>query len=148
MKTILFALPGNEKLTKSMGSILGLQTGNAEVRHFPDGESYTRILSDVKDAKVVLVCTLNQPDQKVLPLIYMAKAAHDQGAAKVYLVAPYLAYMRQDIQFKPGEAVTSKYFASLLSSYFDKLITIDPHLHRFKSLQDIYTIPTAAEGII
>ncbi|MCR5880146.1 hypothetical protein LRS04_18875 [Phenylobacterium sp. J367] len=49
--------------------------------------------------------------------------------------------MRQDKAFKAGEAVTSRAFARLLSGAFDRLITVDPHLHRFKALSDLYTIP-------
>ena len=61
---------------------------------------------------------------------------------QVGLVAPYLAYMRQDRRFKPGEAVTSREVAQLLSGAFDWLVTVDPHLHRYTSLAEIYRIPT------
>jgi ribose-phosphate pyrophosphokinase len=57
------------------------------------------------------------------------------------LVAPYLAYMRQDRRFKPGEAVTSRQVAGLLSNAFDWMVTVDPHLHRYGSLDELYTIP-------
>jgi ribose-phosphate pyrophosphokinase len=50
--------------------------------------------------------------------------------------------MRQDRRFKPGEAVTSREVARLLSDGFDWLVTIDPHLHRYTSLAEIYRIPT------
>jgi ribose-phosphate pyrophosphokinase len=144
MKTLLFALPGNEALTQSLATILHAETGEAVIRRFPDGESYVRILTDVQDAKVVLVCTLHQPDQKLLPLYFLAKTARAQGAAHVCLIAPYLAYMRQDIQFHPGEAVTSRYFADLMSETVDSLITIDPHLHRFHHMHELYAIPAQA----
>ena len=72
-----------------------------------------------------------------------AAAARDLGAAEVGLVAPYLAYMRQDRRFQPGEAVTSKYFANTLSPWIDWLVTIDPHLHRVTSLSEIYSVRSA-----
>jgi ribose-phosphate pyrophosphokinase len=50
--------------------------------------------------------------------------------------------MRQDRRFQPGEAVTSKTFARVLSSTFDRLVTVDPHLHRYPALSALYTIPT------
>ncbi len=59
-------------------------------------------------------------------------------------MAPYLAYMRQDHRFHPGEAITSAAFATHLSAAFDWLVTVDPHLHRYKALSDIYTIPAVA----
>ncbi len=142
MKTILFAIPGNEKLTNSLAAILSAELGEAEVRHFPDGESYVRILSDVKGKKVILVCTLHHPDSQFLSLLFIARTVRDMGAKHICLVAPYLAYMRQDKQFKTGEAITSRYFAACVSEFADSLITIDPHLHRYKQLSDLYTIST------
>jgi ribose-phosphate pyrophosphokinase len=49
--------------------------------------------------------------------------------------------MRQDRRFLPGEAITSLSFAALLSRYVDWLVTVDPHLHRHRSLAEIYTVP-------
>src|SRR3546814_6064030 len=49
--------------------------------------------------------------------------------------------MRQDRRFRPGEAVTSRTFAGLISSSFDRLVTVDPHLHRYPALDALYAIP-------
>lgn len=62
------------------------------------------------------------------------------------LVAPYLAYMRQDQQFRPGEVVTSRMFAALVSRHVDWLVTVDPHLHRVHALDEIYAVPTRRRG--
>ena len=72
----------------------------------------------------------------------LAAAVLGFGARRVGLVAPYLAYMRQDHRFHPGEGITSIYFAKLLNRTFDWLITVDPHLHRRSTLDEIYEIPT------
>lgn len=138
---ILFALPGNEALTASLASKLGCETGTLEVRRFPDGESYIRYQSDVATKTVVLICSLDRPDDKFLRLMFSAQTAREQGAPTVGLVCPYLAYMRQDKQFRPGEAVTSTQFAQTISATFDWLITVDPHLHRRHGLEEIYRIP-------
>lgn len=142
MKTVLFALPDNESLTSLLAEKLDAEIGEATIRHFPDGESYVRIHSDVADKKVVLVCTLHQPDEKLLPLYFLSNTAKSLGAKCTCLVAPYLAYMRQDKVFHPGEGITSKYFARLISCFADSLITVDPHLHRIGSLNEVYGIPT------
>jgi ribose-phosphate pyrophosphokinase len=91
---------------------------------------------------VALVCTLDRPNDKLLSLLFAAATARELEASKVGLVSPYLAYMRQDRRFKPGEAVSSRQVAHLLSSSFDWLVTVDPHLHRYGSLSEIYSIPT------
>lgn len=141
MEKIIFALPGNELLAKSMVAKINAKDGELVIRHFPDGESYIRIISDVLGKEVILICTLHQPDDKLLPLLFLANNLKDLGAKKITLVAPYLAYMRQDTLFKSGEAITSKYFAKVISSFTDELITIDPHLHRRHAMSEIYSIP-------
>jgi ribose-phosphate pyrophosphokinase len=148
---LLFGMPNNERMTEALLSALDdgrrdpaatiAARGDLTLRRFPDGESYVRLASPVRDRDVALVCTLEHPDDKVLPLLFTAATARDLGAARVGLVAPYLSYMRQDRRFVDGEGVTSTYFASLLSRAFDWLVTVDPHLHRRTSLGEIYTIP-------
>tara|TARA_R110001592_G_scaffold64751_9_gene198915 strand:+ start:2098 stop:3009 length:912 start_codon:yes stop_codon:yes gene_type:complete len=141
MKMIVFALPGNEDLTEKIVKHLNAEKGEATIRQFPDGESYIQIHSDVKGKCVVMVCTLHEPDAKLLPLYFLSKTAKELGAACTCLVAPYLAYMRQDKQFNPGEGITSTYFAQMMSGFAETLTTVDPHLHRRSSLSEIYTVP-------
>lgn len=141
MKTIVFALPGNEALAKSIATAIKADMGEVVIRHFPDGETYLRVLSEVNNKKTIMVSTLAYPDEKLLPLYFLSKTLKALGAACTCLVAPYLAYMRQDKVFNPGEGITSEYFASLISGFADTLITIDPHLHRRHSMSEIYSIP-------
>lgn len=91
---------------------------------------------------MVIVCTLHEPDNKLLAVYFLSKTAKELGASSICLIAPYLSYMLQDTVFNLGEGITSTYFAHLISGFADSLITIDPHLHRRKSLSEIYTIPT------
>jgi len=142
MEKIFFSLPGNEELTQSLAQKCHSEIGQTIIRRFPDGETYINIESDVKGKQVILVCTLNHPDEKVVPLYYLSQTAKELGAKSICLVAPYLAYMRQDKRFHPGEGITSVYFAKFISTFVDSLITIDPHLHRRSSLSEIYSIPT------
>ena len=138
--TLFFALPGNERLTERLALKSNAQIGKVTIRRFPDGESYVRVHSDVKGKFVLLVSTLDRPDEKFLPLYFLSETVKSLGANKVCLVAPYLAYMRQDKVFNPGEGVTANYFGSLLTGCIDGIITVDPHLHRIHSLSQVYQI--------
>ena len=140
--TLLISMPGNERLTAGLAELLGCETGELNTRQFPDGETYLRFATDLHKRSVAIVCTLAQPNEKILPLIFAAATARELGAARVGLVAPYLAYMRQDRRFNPGEAVTSRQMAHLVSGAFDWMVTVDPHLHRYSDLSEIYSIPT------
>lgn len=134
-------MPGNETLSQQIITGIQGEQGAFELRSFPDDETYVRVLSNVENKNVIIVCTLHAPDKKLLPLFFLCRLLKDMRAASITLVAPYLSYMRQDKQFKPDEAVTSVYFASLLSGMADRLVTVDPHLHRRTSMQEIYSIP-------
>ncbi len=142
MQRLILAVPGNETFAGQLVAATGAERGHIEARRFPDGEHYVRLHADVSGKVVDLVCTLARPDGNLTTLLFAADCARELGAAEVNLVAPYLAYMRQDIRFQPGEAVTSRTFATLLSAHFDALLTADPHLHRHPTLAAIYTIPT------
>lgn len=137
---ILIPLPGNEHLAASIAGTIDAEIGALEIRQFPDGETYLRFACDVAGRSVILLCTLARPNELVVPLLLAADAARDLGASEVALVAPYLAYMRQDRRFRSGEAVSSRTFARLLSNAFDWFVTVDPHLHRYASLDAIYSI--------
>ncbi|MFZ1103829.1 MAG: ribose-phosphate diphosphokinase [Hyphomicrobiaceae bacterium] len=139
---LLVPMPGNENLVGGLAAKLGCEVGHIEMRQFPDGETYLRLLTSPSGRAVVIVCTLDHPNDKLLPLLFAAATVRGLKASKVAFVAPYLAYMRQDRRFKPGEAVTSRQVAHLLSDAFDWLVTVDPHLHRYGSLAEIYSIPT------
>ncbi|MCD9033230.1 ribose-phosphate pyrophosphokinase [Luteimonas sp. Y-2-2-4F] len=142
-RRLVLPLPGNEAFAAQLAAAGGGELGRIETRRFPDGERYLRVHADPAGRAVDLVCTLSRPDEGFLTLVFAADAVRDLGAREVSLVAPYLAYMRQDRRFLPGECVSSLSFARLLSSTFDRLLTVDPHLHRHPALGALYAIPTA-----
>jgi ribose-phosphate pyrophosphokinase len=144
MSRLLISFPGNELMTDKIGAALKIERAAITIRNFPDGESYVRLLTDVNGKEIIVVAALDRPDTKFLALVFLLRLLRDSGAKKITLVSPYLAYMRQDKQFQPGEAVTSTYFAALLSSCIDEIITVDPHLHRRSSMAEIYAVPCHA----
>ncbi|KTD64467.1 ribose-phosphate pyrophosphokinase [Legionella spiritensis] len=142
MKPILFSLFDASEISRRLKEALQVEVGDVTLHRFPDTEWYVKINSEVKNRSLIVVDSLNRPDGKILPLLFFAKTAKELGAKKIGLIAPYLPYLRQDIRFHQGEGITSRYFAELLSTSFDWLMTIDPHLHRYNSLDEVYSIPT------
>lgn len=138
---IIFSLEEHPLVT-SLCVALAVEVGVIATREFPDGESYLRIASQVENRCCIVVCDLSHPNRKYLPLIFLLDTLRELGAFSVGLVAPYLSYMRQDRRFIEGEAVTSRVFAHALSAHIDWLVTVDPHLHRYHSLDEIYRVPS------
>ena len=144
MSAVVLALPGNDHLATRTAALLGLDVRAVDVHRFPDGEARIRLPGSVAGKPVILTAGLDHADEKILPLLFTAATARELGATSVGLVAPYLAYMRQDRRFEPGEGVSARHFAQLVSGAFDWLLTVDPHLHRTAALQDLYPIPARA----
>ena len=138
--TVLIAVPGSEDHAHRLGTRLGRDVVVPEIRQFPDGELYVRMPREALSGTVAIVGNLSHDN--FLRVAFLAGTARDLGATAVGLVAPYLAYMRQDSVFNPGEGITQRYFAKLVSSSVDWLVTVDPHLHRVHTLEGIYSIPT------
>ncbi len=144
MPMVIVDISARRDLAAALSAALSVPQIALESRQFPDGEHYVRLLAQVSGCQVILLADLRKPDEAILPIIFIADLLHEMGATKVLLVVPYLAYMRQDIRFKPGEAISSRSFARLLSQHVDALLTIDPHLHRYHALSEIYSIPALA----
>ncbi len=81
---------------------------------------------------------LIDPNDKLISILFAAEALRRNGAERLVLVAPYLCYMRQDAAFKAGEAISQKVVGRLLAETFDRVITVDAHLHRTKTIQSVF----------
>ncbi len=119
-----------------------MEAARVDCHRFPDGELKLR-LPERLPARVTVLRTLNQPNEKLLALLLLARTARTLGATHLTLVAPYLAYMRQDIAFHPGEAVSQRIVGGFLADLFDAVITVDPHLHRVATLHEAVPAPHA-----
>ena len=125
-----------------IGQCAGLDIQLIKRHRFPDGELKLR-LPALLPPQVIVLRSLQQPNEKLVELLLAAQTARTLGAQHLTLVAPYLAYMRQDIAFEPGEAVSQRLVGNFLATLFDALITVDPHLHRVASLQEAVPVAQA-----
>lgn len=125
-----------------LASAAGLESAKIERHLFPDGEFKLRLPMPLTE-RVVMLRTLDHPDEKLIELLLAARTARELGAQHLTLVAPYLAYMRQDVAFQPGEAVSQRIVGRFLADLFDAVITVDPHLHRVATLKEAVPVPRA-----
>jgi ribose-phosphate pyrophosphokinase len=123
----------SEAQSRALADLLGIPFALVDVHRFPDGESRVRV-PPLLPPRAVVYRSLDQPNAKLFELGLAATAARCGGATDLTLVAPYLCYMRQDKAFVRGEAVSQTLMGALLASWFDTVISVDPHLHRVSSL--------------
>lgn len=148
---IVLGFPENAAQSAALAAARGCDHATIDIHRFPDGESRLRLPPQLP-ADTVLFRTLDRPNDKLVELLIAAGGARALGARNLTLVAPYLCYMRQDIAFTPGEPVSQKIIGKLLADAFDRVITVDPHLHRVATLAEAVPAKSAialtAAGLI
>lgn len=132
---LLLHVAEDQASAQRIGDASGIPCATLERHRFPDGELKLRMPATLPD-HVVILRSLDQPNEKLVELLLTARTARTLGAKQLTLVAPYLAYMRQDMAFQSGEAVSQRIVGPFLADLFDALITVDPHLHRVATLQE------------
>ena len=144
MSAAVFAFDEQAAQAGRLAQRCGVPVHPVTVRHFPDGESL--VTAPAHGARTALLLrSLDDPNAKLVELLLASAALRDGGAERVILIAPYLAYMRQDMAFHPGEAVSQRVIGRLLAQWFDGVVTVDPHLHRIERLdQALPGIPALA----
>ncbi len=111
------------------------ELGSVEATTFPDGERYQRLASSVSGRDAILVGgTVSDAD--TLELFDLASAIVAYGAHTLAIVIPYFGYSTMERAVKPGDVVTAKTRARLLSS-----VPMAPSGNR------IFLVDLHAEGI-
>lgn len=104
----------------------------SEVKTFPDGEKYVRVLGDGKE--VLVVQSMFQPqNEHLVELLLLGDALREKGFKHLKAVVPYLAYSRQDRVTKEGEPISVRVIMKAISLYYDELYVFD--LHNPKTLE-------------
>jgi ribose-phosphate pyrophosphokinase len=140
--TSLFYFKDEAGAALNLAELTGFSPCLIERHDFPDGEFKLKLPPTLSN-QGVLFRSLNHPNEKLVELLLVAKTVKQLGVQHLTLVAPYLAYMRQDIAFVPGEVISQRIVGDLLASLFDAVITLDPHLHRVTSLQEAVPVKDA-----
>lgn len=134
---IIIPGPNSQNIAKEVAKLTNSELARVEAKQFPDGETYVRIHSDVKGKDAVIIATQNMQNDSIVQAILMSEALREEGVKSITLVAPYLAYARQDKKFNYGEPISIKALAKVYSMLFDKIITINPHETHIKEFFDI-----------
>ena len=134
--SLVLAFADEATLAQGLAAALGWTLVLVDEHRFPDGETRLR-LPAVLPERVVLLRGLQRANERLAPLLLSAAGARELGARHLTLVSPYLAYMRQDLAFTPGEVVSQRHLGRLLAFAFDAVITVDPHLHRVATLDAV-----------
>lgn len=114
-RPLLFATASNPALAAALASLADLVPGALERENFPDGERGLRITDSVA-GRDCLTFGSTDSDADTFDLYDLACGLVAAGARTLDLVVPYFGYGTADREAIPGEVVTAKTRALLLSS--------------------------------
>jgi ribose-phosphate pyrophosphokinase len=112
---IVFHTQSYRSLAEDVARAGEFARGAVEVRRFPDGERYQRVLSDVSGQDVAVIGGTHD-DAAALELYDLASGVVESGARRLSLVIPFFGYATMERAIKAGEIVTAKTRARLFSS--------------------------------
>lgn len=142
----IFAPDTGRAYGEAVARALGLSLAAHEERPFEDGEHKARTLESIRGCDVYVVQSLfgdahASVDDKLMRLLLFVAALKDASAARVTVVAPYLAYARKDQKTKPRDPVTTRYIASFFEAAgADGMVTVD--VHNVAAYQNAYRCRT------
>jgi ribose-phosphate pyrophosphokinase len=130
------AFPDDALQANAFAQALGVTARLVATHVFDDGELAPRVPEAANTT--IVYRSLARPNAKLVELLLACDAWRRAGAERLVLVAPYLCYMRQDAVFAPGKPVSQRVIGDLLGARFDRIVTVDAHLHRTPRLEDVF----------
>lgn len=133
---VIHAFADEARPAQALADALGIEFALIDLHTFPDGELLPTIAAPSNTT--IVYRSLARPNDKLIALFLACEAWRRGGARRLVLAAPYLCYLRQDAIFSPGQPNSQHVIGELLGSRFDRIVTVDPHLHRTRALSAIF----------
>jgi ribose-phosphate pyrophosphokinase len=111
----------SQVLGARLAKVLQVPIVDVTFSRFPDGEYYLRA-GDLDD-EIVVVGSVVDNDALVQLMLLIDACEHSH----IRLVLPYMAYARQDKQFKQGEPLSARVVAMALSRGVSEIFTVNIH---------------------
>ncbi|NCD33699.1 MAG: ribose-phosphate pyrophosphokinase [Spartobacteria bacterium] len=135
----IFAGNAHNALAKSIAEYAGTTLGEVNIREFPDGEIFVKIVANIRGLDVYIVQPICiKPNQYLMEMLIMMDALRRASAARITAVIPYFGYARQDRKDQPRVPITAKLVANLLvAAGADRILTMDLHAQQIQGFFDI-----------
>jgi ribose-phosphate pyrophosphokinase len=135
----IFTGNANVKLAEDVCAYMGIPLGDAEVSHFPDGETKVRIREDVRGRDVFIIQPTSPPvNDHLIELLVLIDACKRASAQRVTAVIPYFGYARQDRKDQGRVPITAKLMANLIThAGADRVMCIDLHAEQIQGFFDL-----------
>jgi ribose-phosphate pyrophosphokinase len=151
---MVFAGSGSPHLTARICDYLHIPQGKNETLHFSDGNTFVRILENVRGRRVYLVqSTVFPANDNFVELLFWIDAFKRAGAESVTVIIPYFSYAKGDKKDEPRVSIRARVCADAIEAAgADRVVTMDLHAPQIQGffhlpVDNLYALPIVVERI-
>src|SRR6266487_3348304 len=151
---MVFAGSGSRKLTARICDYLHIPQGKNETLYFSDGNTFVRILENVRGRRVYIVqSTVFPANDNFMELLFWTDAFKRAGAETVTVVIPYFSYAKGDKKDEPRVSIRARVCADAIEvAGADRVVTMDLHAPQIQGffhlpVDNLYALPILVECI-
>jgi ribose-phosphate pyrophosphokinase len=151
---MVFAGSGSTRLTERICQYLDILQGKNETLRFSDGNTFVRILENVRGRRVYIVQTTVFPsNDNFMELLFWIDAFKRAGSDSVTVVIPYFSYGKGDKKDEPRVSIRGRVCADALEvAGADRIVTMDLHAPQIQGffhrpVDNLYALPVLSASI-
>src|SRR5207253_4209400 len=151
---LVFAGSGSRKLTARICDYLRIPQGKNETLHFSDGNTFVRILENVRGRRVYLVqSTVFPTNDNFMEVLFWIDALKRASAESVTVIMPYFSYAKGDKKDEPRVSIRARVCADAIEAAgADRIVTMDLHAPQIQGffhvpVDDLYALPMLGDAI-
>ena len=145
---MVFAGSGSPRLTERICKYLHIEPGKNETLHFSDGNTFVRILENVRGRRVYVVqSTVFPSNDNFMELLFWIDAFKRAGAESVTVIIPYFSYAKGDKKDEPRVSIRGRVCADAIEvAGADRVVTMDLHSPQIQGffhrpVDNLYALP-------
>ncbi len=150
----VFGGSASQRLTQAICRHLGVSPGRGEVIHFPEGNTFVRVLENVRGRDVYLVqSTVFPANDNFMELLFWIDAFKRASAASVTAILPYFGYAKGDKKDEPRVSIRARVCADAMEAAgVDRVVTMDLHAPQIQGffrrpVDDLYAAAALCEAV-
>lgn len=146
----IFAGSSNKSLAQKVSAKSKIPLGKIDLGVFSDGEIDVWVEEKVNNSNVFIIQSNSNPvNNHIIELSLIADALKRAGAHMITAVIPYLGYSRKEKQSRPGEPISAKVVADLItSSGINKVVCLDLHSDAIVGFFNVPVIYLSAQSVL
>jgi ribose-phosphate pyrophosphokinase len=151
---MVFGGSGSPRLTARICDYLQIEPGQNETLQFSDGNTFVRILENVRGQRVYLVqSTVFPTNDNFMELLFWIDAFRRASAGSITVIIPYFSYAKGDKKDEPRVSIRARVCADALEMVGSKrVVTMDLHSPQIQGffqipVDNLYALPVLCEHI-